>query len=209
MLVNEWFYFNKAIPQKTCNKIKNIGKGRFNPAFVDLHKGTTKEERKTGRKEEFGLNTKVRISDITWTNTQWLIDLIWPYMNIANEQAGWNFDIRSVENIQVAKYAPGGFYEWHKDGGADCLSLYDMPDNKFLHGKARKLSMTIPLNDNYEGGEFQFSSYSEGDHKISTIEDNTSGSVIVFPSFMEHRVTPITKGTRYSLVAWFLGPPFK
>jgi len=84
-----------------------------------------------------------------------------------------------------------------------------MPDNEFMHGHVRKLSMTVLLNSNYEGGEFQFATIENEECKISTPEFNKIGMIIVFPSDMEHRVAPVTKGIRYSLVVWFLGPPFK
>ena len=60
--------------------------------------------------------------------------------------------------------------------------------------------MSIILNDDFEGGDFEI--YGEE-------SELPKGSVIVFPSFIEHRVAPVIKGTRYSLVAWFVGPPFK
>ena len=208
-LVNEWFYFNNAVSKEVCEDIKNLSNGSFGSATVDVHKGTTEEERITGRKKEYGLNKKSRISDISWTSEQWVIDLVWPYMVQANEGAGWNYDITSVESIQITKYKPGSFYGWHRDGPSDCLSKYNLPDNKFMHGKVRKLSMTILLNGNYKGGEFQFAHYNKLDNKVQTPDFKNAGSVIVFPSFIEHQVTPVTKGTRYSLVAWFLGPPFK
>ena len=72
---------------------------------------------------------------------------------------------------------------------------------KFTNGKTRKLSMTIVLNNDYEGGEFQFFNY-----KDQLIKEK-KGTVIVFPSYMVHRVRPVTKGTRYSLVVWFCGEP--
>jgi len=59
------------------------------------------------------------------------------------------------------------------------------------------------------GGEFQFATYSKEKCIIQTPEINKMGSIVVFPSDMEHRVTLVTKGIRYSLVVWFLGPPFK
>tara|TARA_R110002020_G_scaffold190192_1_gene389659 strand:+ start:4237 stop:4869 length:633 start_codon:yes stop_codon:yes gene_type:complete len=208
-LTNEWYFYTSAVDKKTCNKIKALGKDDFNPAEVDKKKGTTAEERKNGRAKEIGKDKKSRTSDISWTSKQWVIDLIWPYMLQANKQAGWNFDITAVESMQITKYSPGGFYSWHKDGNSDCLSTYNIPDNKFLHGKVRKLSMSILLNGNYQGGEFQFSHYNKLDCEIKVPDFKSAGSIIVFPSFMEHQVAPITKGTRYSLVAWFVGPPFK
>ena len=207
-LTNEWYLYSSSIDKETCNKLKVLGENDFKLANVETNKRTTNEERITGRKKEYGLDKKIRISEISWTNEQWVIDLVWPYMMKANEKTGWNFDIRSVEKIQITKYKPGGFYSWHKDGYSDCLSTYNNPDNKFLHGYLRKLSMTIFLNENYQGGEFQFSSLSKGKLRIDTPDFKNAGSVIVFPSFMEHRVAPVTKGTRYSLVAWFVGPSF-
>jgi len=69
--------------------------------------------------------------------------------------------------------------------------------------------MTVLLHDNYEGGEFQFATLNQEKCIITSPEFNKTGMIIVFPSDMEHRVAPVTKGTRYSLVVWFLGPPFK
>ena len=208
-LTNEWFFWTSAVNKKTCNKIKALGKDDFSAAKVDTNNGTTDEERITGRKTEHGLDKKKRISDASWTKEQWVIDLVWPYMLQANEQSGWNYDITAVESMQITKYKTGSFYGWHRDGPSDCLSVYNLPDRKFLHGKVRKLSMTILLNGNYQGGEFQFASYNKLENKVETPDFKNAGSVIVFPSFMEHQVLPVTKGTRYSLVAWFVGPPFK
>ena len=208
-LTNEWYFWTSSLDKKTCNKIKALGKDDFNPAKVDTHEGTTDEERKTGRKNEPGKDKKARISDISWTTEQWVIDLVWPYMLAANENAGWNYDITAVESMQITKYKTGSFYGWHKDGPSDCLSVYNNPDNKFLNGNVRKLSMTILLNGNYQGGEFQFAHYNKLENKVETPDFKNAGSIIVFPSFMDHQVAPVTKGTRYSLVAWFVGPPFK
>ena len=208
-LTNEWFFWTSALDKKTCNKIKALGKDDFSAAEVDTKKEISDEERKTGRKKEPGKDKKARISDVSWTNEQWVIDLVWPYMMEANERAGWNFDITGVESMQITKYKPGWFYAWHGDGPSDCLSVYKMPGNKFLDGKVRKLSMTILLNGNYKGGEFQFAGYNKLECNAETPDFKNAGSIIVFPSFMEHQVTPVTKGTRYSLVAWFVGPPFK
>ena len=126
----------------------------------------------------------------------------------ANERAGWKYDIKGAESMQITRYKKGGFYCFHKDGKSDHLSAYDQPDNEFMHGHVRKLSMTVLLNDNYEGGEFQFATYNQEKCTIDTPEFNKTGMIVVFPSDMEHRVAPVTKGIRYSLVVWFLGPPF-
>jgi PKHD-type hydroxylase len=68
----------------------------------------------------------------------------------------------------------------------------------------RKLSVTLLLNDNFDGGQFEFFDL-EKEHQPKM----TAGTLIVFPSFMVHRVTEITKGVRNSLVCWCVGPKFK
>jgi PKHD-type hydroxylase len=62
--------------------------------------------------------------------------------------------------------------------------------------------MSIILNSDYEGGDFEMRGLKD---KVPRLEE---GSIIVFPSFLEHRVTPVTEGIRYSLVTWFVGPPY-
>jgi len=206
---NEWFYFIGALDKNTCNKIRNVAKGKWAKSEIDTNKSITDEERITGAKPIYGTDKKERISDIVWTQEQWIYNTIWPYMEGANERAGWKYDIRFAESMQITRYKKGGFYYFHKDGPGDHLSAYDEPDNEFKHGHVRKLSMTVLLNDNYEGGEFQFAEYKQEKCKIITPEFNKIGSIVVFPSDMEHRVAPVTKGIRHSLVTWFLGPPFR
>ena len=207
--VNDWFYFLDALDKNTCDKIRNSAKGKWEESGVNTKKDTTDEERISGAKPIYDIDKKIRISDVVWTNDQWIYDTIWPFMEEANERAGWKYDIRYAESMQITRYKKGGFYYFHKDGKSDHLSAYDMPDNEFMHGHVRKLSMTVLLNDNYEGGEFQFATLNKEKCEISTPEFNKKGSIIVFPSDMEHRVAPVTKGIRYSLVTWFLGPPFR
>ena len=207
-LTNEWFVFEAGtVDKKTCNKIKRWASKKWHPSSVDITTDTTDEERKTGRKQEFKTDPKTRISDITWSNEQWLYDIIWPFMVRANDEAGWRYHIKAAESCQITRYKKGGFYSFHKDGTGDHLAAYNNPTNAFLHGHVRKLSMSVMLNDNFEGGAFEFASYNKEECKITPIEAS-AGSVIVFPSSMEHRVAPVTKGIRYSVVCWFVGPPF-
>ena len=126
-------------------------------------------------------------------------------MMSANEQARWKYDIVAAESCQVTRYTKDGFYTWHKDGIGSHNDVYNEPDNKFLYGNTRKLSMSIILNSNFEGGDFEMGGLDVGD-KVPRLKE---GAIIVFPSFMEHRVALITKGIRYSLVSWFVGPSFR
>ena len=205
---NEWYVFSDGtINKKTCNKIKRWAKDKWRPSEVDTSKDTTDEERKTGRKGDYKSDPKTRISDVTWCNDQWLYNIIWPFMQKANDEAGWRYDIKAAESCQITRYKKGGFYNFHTDGMGDHLSAYVRPENKFIHGHVRKLSMSVMLNDSFEGGAFEFVSYNKEKCTITPFKAE-AGSVIVFPSSMEHRVAPITKGTRYSVVCWFVGPPF-
>ena len=86
-------------------------------------------------------------------------------------------------------------------------------DNRFYWGKVRKLSMTLNLTDpdDYSGGDLKFDFVPHmGRGRFKTCKEiRPRGSIIIFPSFIHHQVTPVTKGTRYSAVIWSLGRPFR
>ena len=72
---------------------------------------------------------------------QWLYDLVFEYMHAANKNSGWNFEIDGAESMQIGRYGKGCFYNTHHDG--DGTTLYNYPDNKWMHKKTRKLSMSM------------------------------------------------------------------
>ena len=195
-LTNEYYYFTEVLDKEMCGKIMKAAGKDFGEAIV-------------GHGGEGIVDKEVRTSETAWSSEPWLYDLIWPYMVEANTQAGWGYDIKTAEAVQITRYEKGGFYNFHKDGQSDNLGAYNEPQNQFKHGNVRKLSMAIILNDDYEGAGFEFASMGNGASTIYTPEFNKLGSIIVFPSFLVHRVKPVTKGTRYAAVCWFLGPPFK
>ena len=130
--------------------------------------------------------------------------------------AGWNFDWERSESCQFTKYKLNQYYDWHCDSWDKPYQRDDV--NNPEHGRIRKLSMTCQLTDGseYKGGEleFDFRNYDphmrdESQHLRRAKEILPKGSIIVFPSFVWHRVKPVTAGTRYSLVVWHLGKPFK
>jgi PKHD-type hydroxylase len=177
-------------------------------------------------------NVYVRDSEVAWLTDSWLYDLIVPYIKNANSNAGWNFEVDRFETFQFTIYHPGGFYSWHKDGGSDHNAIYKryisgvtnndnnnndklpqgyVKDDKMV-GKVRKISMTLNLNEpgQYEGGNLLFDfGHHEKEQYYECKEMRPQGSMIIFPSFLPHCVTPLTKGVRYSLVLWCLGRPFK
>ena len=188
MVRNDAWCWNKELPHKTCQKLIKLGEEKW-------------EQAKTFASAKGKISDDIRKSDVVWIRDQWVYDLIWPWMVTANEEAGWKYDIIAAADCQLTRYTKDGFYIWHKDGMGSHYEVHDEPDNKFLHGNVRKLSMSIILNDEYEGGDFEIIGLKE---PLPRLE---KGTIIVFPSFIEHRVIPVTKGTRYSLVAWFVGPP--
>ena len=199
-LTNEWLYFTDAIDGSTCEKLIMLGQNKFESAQIaedGLRKG--KDGVKEGRRK----------SKVVWVREKWVYDLMAPFMKTANEKSGWNFDVTACEIFQLTKYEKGDFFKWHVDGSSDSLSAYDKTKNKILQKNVRKISMTVLLNEDYEGGEFQFGFFNRGEVSISNPKFSTNGSVIFFPSFMHHQVAPVTEGIRYSLVGWFIGPPFK
>jgi PKHD-type hydroxylase len=174
----------------------------------------------------------IRDSKITWFTDQWMFDLLKPYVYRANEDAGWRWSIDFHEDMQFTSYDSGGFYGWHTDGGSDHFSKYrrvirgvsspELTDNtksghygvvsQGMVGKVRKISMTVNLTDEtaYEGGDLMLDL---GDHttrgKYKVEDAREQGTIIIFPSFLHHCVSPVTSGTRYSLVMWSLGEPWK
>ena len=180
--VQEWAYWEKGFTAEECQKIIEIGNARL------LEKGTTVGD---------GPRHDVRNCELTWLYS--VDDLEWAFRRVTDIVLDLNnkffkFELFGMcEGFQFTKYsAPGERYGAHVD--------------KMLNGVVRKLSFTLQLSDpaEYEGGNL----------KIITSEDpiitsRERGYITVFPSYTLHEVTPVTKGTRYSLVSWITGSPFK
>lgn len=147
----------------------------------------------------------IRRSTIGWITADepfvWIYDKLARVVERANRSYGFDL-IGFTEDLQFTEYAgAGAFYTWHQDGLDGDLA-------------ARKLSMVVQLSDpaDYEGGDLEFFSL-DGDGAAPDpgrrAATRARGTVIVFPSFEYHRVTPLLSGTRRSLVCWVGGPPFR
>jgi len=182
------------IPSETCDKIIKSADDNWDNAKIGI-----------GGRTNGKYDKETRSTDVHFANDEWIYNLLEPYMIQANKNAGWNYDISGIESYQIGRYTAkdSGHYDWHQDGLGGWKNIYNKPLNVHLHNKTRKLSMSLILNDpsEYEGGQLEIWGNKVGVYK--------KGSIIFFPSWMLHRVTPVTKGTRYSLVMWFLGAPFK
>jgi PKHD-type hydroxylase len=96
----------------------------------------------------------------------------------------------------VTTYNPGDHYTWHCDYGVSTGDSY-----------TRKISMTLPISDpnDYEGGDLELIDYQGNILKAP----KEKGTMIFFDSRIPHRVTPVIKGKRISLVAWMMGPKLR
>jgi len=175
-----WAYMDNLFTPEECMAIIAIGNAKLEKAKV-----AGGEEKKD-----------IRESQIAWlygADIEFAFRRVTDAIININSQF-FNFDLFGLaEGFQFTKYdAPTGHYGMHID--------------KMLNGTVRKLSLTIQLSspEDYEGGELALQMSKESD-----IMPKELGKMVVFPSYVLHEVRPVTKGTRYSLVAWITGKPFK
>ena len=209
-----YWYFDRGLTPRLCDEIKKFAlfskpKVATVTGLRDNIKTRNLEKDPLDEKETKVLH-KVRKSNVVWLNEPWIFKEINPFLHEANKRAGWNFEISWSESIQFTCYKKGHFYTWHHDASS---GAYKDANNLNTFNKMRKLSMIINLTDpnEYKGGELQFcfNDKEPGKNKPSLCREvKPRGSVVVFPSFLWHRVTPVTKGVRYSLVCWNLGKAY-
>ena len=143
------------------------------------------------------VDTKTRISHISWIPFNKLPEMYSTLETIMHKTNNNHFGFEGMqitEQAQYTEYPAGGFYDWHIDSDVNCVN----------EPPVRKISMTCLLSheSEFEGGGLELMS----DGKIARPKQ---GQAIFFASYIRHRVIPITKGTRKSLVMWFGGTPFK
>ena len=185
-----FYTWESAIDRDECEAIiKEYKDSNFTTAQIGLPPGNT---------SKFTVDPSIRKADIIWIDPKRLITrAIWGFVEEANNSF-FNYSINGFESIQFGRYGVGGYYEWHTDS----------TDIDPQAEQVRKLSVTVQLSDpdSYEGGEFQFF---DGCKRECVPKIQKQGSVIVFDSSNWHRITPVTKGVRYSVVMWAAGANFK
>tara|TARA_B100001079_G_scaffold210633_1_gene184752 strand:+ start:51 stop:596 length:546 start_codon:yes stop_codon:yes gene_type:complete len=174
-LFDIWQWQKGEIPDEMCDCIVNSIDDTL------YQKGTT------------GNNNKLlaRNVNIQFINSTWINALLCGYIRYANSlNFHYNLSDEDKELAQISKYSVGEFYGEHRDFGTNDNSI------------TRKLSLTVQLSDedSYEGGDLIFFNGS-----IKDKAPRGKGSVIVFDSRLFHEITPVIKGTRYSLVKWYHG----
>lgn len=181
-----YYFFEKGFTDEELDKIyKDVA----NIQFINAGTGPENNQDKS-----------IRSSSVKWVPKNkewgWLYDKMMTMIKEANDTI-WNFDLYSVlDDIQYTEYhaTNDGHYGWHQDIGPGALST-------------RKVSITVQLSgpDEYEGGDLE---YWKGGQDIQKAPRG-KGVVFIFPSYMMHRVTPVTKGVRRSFVLWVGGGHYK
>lgn len=181
--VQPWAYCEALFTKEECEAIVSLGKR------AALKKATVEE---VGRDD-----AGVRDSNVAWmypcAEYAWIFERVAAAVTQVNNDF-FKFDLYGMtEGFQFTEYnAPTGFYGKHTDS--------------YMGIAPRKLSVTVQLSadEEYEGGELMLH-YQKDPIKAPTEQ----GKAIVFPSYTLHEVKPVTKGTRYSLVCWVTGKPFR
>ena len=182
-----YYWYKEVFSPKEVKAINLIGSG------LEKEEGTILDDEKSS-------NLKVRDSKVGWIDesleTKWIYDKIYNQVIEANNNC-WNFNLVGFsESFQYATYtAPSSHYDYHLDidGGANSPAL------------ERKVSVVVFLTDpkEYEGGELVIKT-----SPTEKVLKEKAGTSVLFPSYLLHKINPVTKGSRNSLVLWVSGPPF-
>jgi PKHD-type hydroxylase len=182
-----WVYWDDGFNAEELKKVVEYCDG------FELHKGTVFS----------GEDLKTRNSDVKFHNRNqdngWIFDRLNFIVQSANEMF-YGFNLNGYDCFQYTTYGKedNQHYDWHMD-----IALGKTKEQSPL---IRKLSLSLLLNDDFEGGKFHIN---DGNENKPRIVPTKKGRAVLFPSFMIHRVTPVTKGIRRSLVVWVLGPKFQ
>jgi PKHD-type hydroxylase len=176
-----WIRHN-AIPEKLCDIML-----KERQTMIDAEAGV-------------GINNEtapdgLRRTSIAWADrNHWLEGIMLNNAYYANRETGWNMDLTTSEQVQLAKYETGHFYDWHQD-------TFFLTDSV----TCRKVTVIALLSDpkEFTGGDFELQNSDTSQLLLK------KGSLIVFPSYLSHRATAVTSGTRYSAALWVHGPNFK
>jgi PKHD-type hydroxylase len=190
-----WAYAHNLFTPEECKKIIEIGTSGTDAS--PLTYGNVGDM--TGSPEQLKELAKVRRSPIAWIRSdvldnRWIFERLVHQIKTINDQF-FNYDLTDIQSLQFTSYdaKEKGFYQKHVD-------------MMYKGTGTRKLSLSVQLSDSsdYEGGDLLLHYKNNPD-----VAFRNQGTATFFPSWMLHEVTPVTKGKRYSLVAWVQGPRFK
>ena len=213
---------SRAISPDICNEIIELGLHKTNLSFGQVGSFLNPEDpektQKFTRKSGIGwLDREATLSD-----GKTIFEHITPIVREVNSNV-FKFDCNYHETYQFTIYkAPDEHYHWHCDGHFEPYTEEECkgdPNKEERVNGYRKLSYSVNLThpDEYEGGHFEWCD----PYSVNPLHDperaifrgqqsaREQGSIIIFPSFVYHRVTPVTHGRRHSLVGWIAGPTFR
>jgi len=195
-------YHNKQIREpKWKSWIIETNSPLFTPEqcreIISVGRSQPPRKAEVGTKPGGVIDTEKRITTISWIPFHALppmYDALDTFIQKANLNHFGFDDVRITEQAQFTEYPEGGFYDWHMD--ADTFMAHEPP--------VRKISMTLLLNDpsEFEGGDLELL-------RPGNFKPLKQGHAVCFASFLNHRVNPVKRGMRQSLVVWFGGKPFK
>tara|TARA_B110000211_G_C13780392_1_gene421656 strand:- start:48 stop:572 length:525 start_codon:yes stop_codon:yes gene_type:complete len=169
--------------------IKNAVDDKFIQSIIDVGESQELQEATVG----FDTSTnKIRSTKISWISAKEILLPLKDKILETNKSKDWNYTVTGMFPFQYSVYNKNDHYDWH----IDRRPVHQGEDEK-------KLSFSLILNENYEGGELEFKN---SDENMSL--DLDKGDMVTFPSFLEHRVKPVLNGTRISLVGWMVGPKY-
>ena len=165
--------------------------------IIEMGKSLPQQNAQVGGGVQGVIDTKTRTSHISWipfNKIPEMYKVIEQMMHKTNLNHFGFEGMQLTEPAQYTEYPEGGFYDWHIDSEVNCIN----------EPPVRKISMTCLLSheSEFEGGGLEIG-------KDGNIVKPKQGQAIFFASFIRHRVVPITKGIRKSLVMWFGGTPLK
>ena len=200
-VTHPYCFWEEAFTSEELEKICEIFSG---VALSDASVASTKENSDDPTLHP-ALEKGVRRSKVSFhtlnENNRWVFERLNAVIGMVNDR-WYNFDLNGYSVIQYTEYHGDdhGCYDWHTD-----LFMGSLPAGE--QTETRKLSLTCLLNDpikDFDGGDLQFGH--ESNFKSAEMK---KGTMILFPSFNLHRVSPVTRGVRKSMVVWVVGPKFK
>lgn len=185
--------FNTNVPQQVIEQA-------LQPATLDILESYIKFNKKIDLREAKVVSPEKDTSHIRQSEVMWIPSDNKELQPVYNELINillkvnhyYNFNIHTLETLQYAEYGIDGHFTWHCDGNYKSNENYN-----------RKLSFSLLLSDDYEGGDLEFF-YQQEPVKVPLKKND----MVFFPSNLLHRVTPVTRGLRKSVVGWIGGPDF-
>jgi PKHD-type hydroxylase len=182
----DWAWYSDVFSKEELDSIIEIGES------LPMHSGTTFNA------EDDPSTENIRSSQVSWItvmpDTEWLFRKLTDIVLQANDTY-FQFDLSEIEHLQYTVYGKNDYYDWHKDS---------LPVTAGRN--IRKLSFSLLLDDpkDYKGGDLELMLDTK-----PTKTENDRGKMIFFPGYVLHRVAPITRGQRRSLVGWVRGPQWR